>query len=134
MSKIIKVHSVIAGSVYDGPGMRYVLFVKGCPMRCKFCHNPDTWTQEGAQEIDTDEIVRRVVRYKGYFGKDGGFTITGGEPLMQLDALIELFQKLKKENINTCLDTSGVIFNPNNPELMKKFDELIKLIMKNIYG
>ena len=88
-----KIHSFFAGGTVDGPGIRYVIFVKGCPLRCKYCHNPDTWTQDNALLYDTDQIVEEALRYKGYFATGGGVTITGGEPLMQLDFIIELDRK-----------------------------------------
>ncbi len=123
-----KIHSFFAGGTVDGPGIRYVIFVKGCPLRCKYCHNPDTWTQDNALLYDTDQIVEEALRYKGYFATGGGVTITGGEPLMQLDFIIELFKKLHDKKIHTACDTSGVIFDKNNKELMAKFDELIKYV------
>ena len=123
-----KIHSFFAGGTVDGPGIRYVIFVKGCPLRCKYCHNPDTWTQDNALLYDTDQIVEEALRYKEYFATGGGVTITGGEPLMQLDFIIELFKKLHDKKIHTACDTSGVIFDKNNKELMAKFDELIKYV------
>ena len=121
-----KIHSFFAGGTVDGPGIRYVIFFKGCPMRCLYCHNPDTWDINGAEEYSVDEIVSKALKYKGYFGSKGGITCTGGEPLVQIDFLIELFKKFKENNINTALDTSGIIFDPNNKELLNKFNELIK--------
>lgn len=123
-----KIHSFFAGGTVDGPGIRYVIFVKGCPLRCKYCHNPDTWTQENALLYDTDQIVEEALRYKGYFATGGGVTVTGGEPLMQLDFIIELFKKLHEKKIHTACDTSGIIFDRSNKELMAKFDELIKYV------
>ena len=121
-----KIHSFFAGGTVDGPGIRFVIFFKGCPMRCLYCHNPDTWDIDGAEEYSVDEIVSKALKYKGYFGSKGGITCTGGEPLVQIDFLIELFKKFKENNINTALDTSGIIFDPNNKELLNKFNELIK--------
>ncbi len=121
-----KIHSFFAGGTVDGPGIRFVIFVKGCPLRCLYCHNPDTWTQDGAEIHSTDDIVSKAIRYKGYFENGGGVTVTGGEPLMQIDFLIELLQKLKAYKIHTAVDTSGIIFDNNNEALLKKFDELIK--------
>jgi len=92
-------------------------------MRCLYCHNPDTWTTDGAMEKTTDEIVNTALRYRGYFENGGGVTVTGGEPLAQIDFVIELFKKLKAYNIHTALDTSGIMFRPDNCE---KYDELIK--------
>ncbi len=121
-----KIHSFESLGTVDGPGMRFVIFTQGCPMRCKFCHNPDTWSLNTDNIKSTDECVAEILKYKSYI-KTGGVTVSGGEPLLQIDFLIELFQKLKALNIHTCLDTSGIVFNPNNETLMKKFDELIKV-------
>ena len=121
-----KIHSYFAGGTVDGPGIRYVIFVKGCPLRCKYCHNPDTWTQEGALEEDVITIASKALKYKNYFGTKGGVTVTGGEPLVQIDFLIELFKELKKENIHCAIDTSGIIFDRSNKVIMDKMDELMK--------
>lgn len=121
-----KIHSFFAGGTVDGPGIRYVIFVKGCPLRCMYCHNPDTWTFDNASEFSAEEIVKEALKYRGYFQTGGGVTITGGEPLMQIDFVIEVFKLLKKNKIHTALDTSGIIFDENNLELLNKFNELIK--------
>ncbi len=121
-----KIHSFFAGGTVDGPGIRFVIFLKGCPLRCMYCHNPDTWTQENALEYTVEDVVKDALKYRGYFANGGGVTVSGGEPLLQIDFLIELFKKLKAYNIHTACDTSGVIFDKNNPELMGKFDELLK--------
>lgn len=121
-----KIHSFFAGGTVDGPGIRFVIFVKGCPLRCLYCHNPDTWTFDNAKIYSTDEIINNALRYRGYFSNGGGITITGGEPLMQIDFVIELLKKFKENSIHTALDTSGIIFDKNNKELLKKFDKLIK--------
>lgn len=121
-----KIHSFFAGGTVDGPGIRYVIFFKGCPLRCKYCHNPDTWTMDGASEYTVNEIVTQALKYKGYFATGGGVTVTGGEPLLQIDFLIELFKELKKHNIHTACDTSGITFNKDNPDTLNKFNELIK--------
>ena len=118
------VHSIETFGTVDGPGIRFVLFLKGCPLRCKYCHNPDTWTMDGAQELEVTDIVNRVLKYKGYYGDKGGITVSGGEPLVQMDFVIELFKELKKHNINTAIDTSGYMFNPDNPESVKKHKKL----------
>ena len=121
-----KIHSFFAGGTVDGPGIRFVIFLKGCPLRCLYCHNPDTWTQDGAEIHSADSVVNQALKYRGYFENGGGVTVTGGEPLVQIDFVIELFKKLKEYNIHTALDTSGIIFDKDNQELLKKFDELIK--------
>ena len=120
------IHSFESFGTVDGPGIRYVIFLKGCPLRCKYCHNPDTWTQEGAKEQDVQSIVKEVLKYKGYYGEKGGVTVTGGEPLVQIDFVIELFKELKKQGINTACDTSGYMFNPDDEENVNKHKELIK--------
>ena len=121
-----KIHSFFAGGTVDGPGIRFVIFLKGCPLRCLYCHNPDTWTQDNSIIQSADEVISQALKYRGYFENGGGVTVTGGEPLLQIDFVIELFKKLKNENIHTALDTSGILFDKNNPELLKKYDELIK--------
>ena len=119
------VHSIETFGTVDGPGIRYVVFVQGCPMRCKYCHNPDTWTPNTGKQRSTEELLEDYDKYKPFLGNGGGLTVTGGEPFMQIDFLTELFEGAKKKGIHTCLDTSGIIFNENNPELMKKFDRLV---------
>ena len=123
-----KIHSFFAGGTVDGPGIRYVIFFKGCPLRGLYCHNPDTWTFDGAEIRSSDDIVKEALKYRGYFANGGGVTVTGGEPLMQIDFLIELLKKFKLENIHTAVDTSGIIFDKDNPNLLNKFDELIKYV------
>ncbi len=121
------VHSIETFGTVDGPGTRYVVFVQGCPMRCKYCHNPDTWTPNVGNQMDTDEIIKDYEGYKEFY-KNGGMTVTGGEPLLQIDFLTELFEKAKAHGIHTALDTSGIIYNENNAALMKKFDRLIQSV------
>ena len=121
-----KIHSFFAGGTVDGPGIRYVVFVKGCPLRCQYCHNPDTWTQENAQIFSAKEVFDKGIKYKGYFGTEGGVTVTGGEPLVQIDFVTELFKLFKEANVNTALDTSGILFDESNPVMMKKIEELLK--------
>lgn len=121
-----KIHSFFAGGTVDGPGIRFVIFLKGCPLRCQYCHNPDTWKMDGAMEYSVTDVVKEALKYRGYFATGGGVTVSGGEPLLQIDFLIELFKELKKNKIHIALDTSGITFNPLNEELMGKFDELIK--------
>ena len=115
------------GSV-DGPGIRFVVFVQGCPMRCKFCHNPETWDFKGgspeAFEISAQDLLKKALRYKNYWGKDGGITVSGGEPLAQIDFLIEFFEAAKAAGVNTCIDTSGVNFVRNEP-YFGKFNRLM---------
>ena len=125
------IHSKESFGTVDGPGIRYVLFMQGCPMRCLYCHNPDTWEVNAGTLITTDEILNEY-RKNSSFYTNGGITVTGGEPLLQIDFVTELFQKAKAEGIHTCIDTSGITFNPQNTE---KFDELVKytdLVMLDI--
>ena len=100
-----KVHSVESFGTVDGPGIRFVLFLQGCALKCKYCHNRDTWDINGGSYKSLDAVFEKIMRYKNYI-KNGGFTATGGEPLLQCDFLINLFQKLKKQKIHTCIDTS----------------------------
>ena len=104
-----RIHSFQSLGAVDGPGLRFVVFLQGCPMRCMYCHNPDTWLPEGGTEYTVDEVVSKILRYRTYFGKDGGVTVSGGEALMQAEFVTDLFRALKAEGINTCLDTSGVM-------------------------
>ena len=120
-----KIHSFESFGTVDGPGIRFVTFFKGCPLRCKYCHNPDTWSGAGGEEYTVSDIVNQVVKYKNYYGDKGGITASGGEPLMQIDFVTELFKSLKEQNINTAVDTSGFMFDSSNPESVRKHDELI---------
>lgn len=126
------IHSYESFGTVDGPGIRFVVFLQGCPLRCKYCHNPDTWsiTDSKIQESPR-EVFEKVKRYKKYFGKKGGLTITGGEPLLQLDFVLELFKLCKEENIHTALDTSGYIFN-NKVKKILEYTDLILLDIKSI--
>ena len=103
------IHSIETCGTVDGPGMRYVVFFKGCPMRCAYCHNPDTWDPTGGEDHTADDLLAQFDSMKEFY-KNGGITATGGEPLMQIDFLTELFEKAKAKGIHTCLDTSGVFF------------------------
>lgn len=120
------IHSIETCGTVDGPGMRFVVFFKGCPMRCLYCHNPDTWEPAGGEDHTADDLLERYDALKEFY-RNGGITATGGEPLMQIDFLLEFFEKAKQKGIHTCLDTSGIFFNPDNPELMKKYEKLTKV-------
>ena len=129
-----RVHSIESFGSVDGPGVRLVVFLQGCPMRCKFCHNPDTWDPSKGKEVTVEHILELYDKNRPFY-RNGGITVSGGEPLMQVDFLIELFKLAKKEDIHTCIDTSGITFNPNNPDAMAKLDELMQytdLIMLDI--
>lgn len=106
----------------DGPGIRYVVFMQGCPLRCACCHNPETHDINGGEEYNADQIIERAVKCREYFGDKGGITLSGGEPLVQTDFAIEIFKKAKEQGINTCLDTSGCILNDKVKELLKYTD------------
>ncbi len=103
------VHSVESFGTVDGPGLRMVIFLQGCPMRCAYCHNPDTWAEKRGTRMDSEELIAKFLRNRSYY-KNGGITVSGGEPLCQAEFVTELFRKAKKEGISTCLDTSGVMF------------------------
>ena len=109
----------------DGPGVRFVVFLQGCNLRCGCCHNPDTWEMQGGTEYTAEEIVKKAVRFKEYFGEKGGITLSGGEPLLQADFARELFELCHKEGINTCLDTSGSILSDKVKLLLEETDRVL---------
>lgn len=120
-----KIHSIQSLAASDGPGLRFAVFMQGCPLRCGCCHNPDTWDFDGGKEYTAEEIVKKAVRYKDYFGSKGGITVSGGEPLMQAEFVKELFELCHNENINTCLDTSGCVMNDDVKNLLKHTDRVL---------
>lgn len=126
-----RVHSVESFGTVDGPGIRLVVFLQGCPMRCLYCHNPDTWDFSGGSEMSAEEIIELYLKNKSFYS-GGGITVTGGEPLIQLDFLTELFSLAKQHNIHTCIDTSGITFNPENTEKLDKLLSLTSLVMLDI--
>lgn len=126
-----KVHSFESFGTVDGPGIRFVVFLQGCPLRCQYCHNPDTWGV-GGQEYSTQEVVTRALKYRNYFGADGGVTVTGGEPLLQIEFVTELFTLLKAQGIHTCVDTSGFTFNAQTEEKFRKLIEVTDLFLLDI--
>ena len=117
-----RINSIQTLGTVDGPGVRFVLFVQGCPLRCAYCHNPDTWDVRGGEEMSTEEIIKKVKRYREYFGEDGGITVSGGEPLLQADFVRELFERCREEGIHTALDTSGCIWNDKVEKLLSVTD------------
>lgn len=128
------VHSIESCGTVDGPGIRFVVFLQGCPMRCLYCHNPDTWNFEKKNPMTVDEILKRYDSCKEFF-KNGGLTVTGGEPLSQIDFVTELFKKAKEKGIHTCVDTSGTTFNKENTQKMDelmKYTDLVMLDIKHI--
>lgn len=119
-----KIHSIETFGTVDGPGIRYVVFMQGCPLRCAYCHNPDTWNIAGGKEISVDELVEDVSKYVRYID---GVTLSGGEPLIQIDFVIELFEKIKSMGLTTCIDTSGIVYDKDNLEFMEKLNKLINV-------
>lgn len=129
------VHSFESFGTVDGPGIRFVVFMQGCPMRCKYCHNPDTWSYSGGMRVSPQEVAERALKYKSYFSGGGGVTVSGGEPMLQIDFVTELFEILKNKGVHTALDTSGVIFNPEDTSKVDgllKFTDLVLLDIKHI--
>lgn len=120
-----RIHSVESFGSADGPGVRFLIFLKGCNLRCRYCHNPDTWNPESNDLRTADELLDQAERYRPYWGKDGGITVSGGEPLLQIDFLIDLFRKAKQRNISTCIDTAGQPFSRTEP-FFSKFEELME--------
>lgn len=114
-------HSIETLGTVDGPGIRFVIFMQGCPLKCKYCHNRDTWDMSAGKIIELKELHEKILNYKEYISNSGGVTITGGEPLLQSEFIIELFKRLKKDGIHTCIDTSGMV------ELTDTIKELIEL-------
>ncbi len=120
-----KVHSIQSLGTVDGPGVRFVVFMQGCPLRCKCCHNPDTWDFEGGAVYTPEEIVEKATHYREYFGDKGGITVSGGEPLCQAEFVTEVFKLSHRAGINTCLDTSGILLNAQVKELLKETDRVL---------
>ncbi len=128
-----KVHSFESLGTVDGPGIRYVIFLQGCHLKCKYCHNRDTWDIRGGSYKSLEEIYEQIKRYKPYFDSShGGVTVTGGEPLLQVKFLIELFKKLKKEGIHICIDTSGIVNLTQDVKEVLKLTDLVLLDIKHI--
>ena len=128
------IHSLESFGSVDGPGVRYVIFTSGCAMRCQFCHNPDIWNMQSGTPYTADELIAKAVKYRTYWGSKGGITVSGGEPLLQIDFLTELFQKAKEEGIHTTLDTSGQPFTKEEPYFQKfqKLMEVTDLVMLDL--
>ena len=118
------IHSTESFGTVDGPGVRFVVFTQGCPLRCLYCHNPDTWEINKGTKMTAEKILAQYDLTKAYY-KDGGLTVTGGEPLLQIDFLTDLFEKAKAKDIHTCLDTSGIVFDKDNEKILKKIDKLL---------
>ena len=120
------IHSVESFGTVDGPGVRFVVFCQGCPMRCRYCHNPDTWKMESGRRIAPEELIRQYERNRAFYSR-GGITVTGGEPLLQIDFLTELFRLAKEKGIHTCIDTSGVTYRGGDAAYREKLDALMAL-------
>lgn len=121
-----RIHSVETYGTVDGPGVRYVVFTQGCLMRCLYCHNPDTWACEGGTLMTVEELLAGYEKKRFYY-RDGGITVTGGEPMLQMEFLTTLFQEAKKRGIHTCLDTSGICFHEGDTAFMQWMDRLVKV-------
>lgn len=131
------IHSIQSLGTVDGPGVRFVAFLQGCNLRCSCCHNPDTWDKSGGKVFAAAELVGKAKRFKEYFGKEGGITLSGGEPLLQAEFAKEVFSLCHKEGINTCLDTSGSLLNDEVKALLKETDRVlldIKYTTQELYS
>lgn len=118
-----KIHSIETCGTVDGPGLRTVIFLQGCPLRCIYCHNPDTWSLQDGKKSTSDEIFDEIIKYKSYMKfSGGGMTLSGGEPLMQADFALDIVDKCKKESIHTAIDTSGCIYTETTKKLIKEAD------------
>lgn len=128
-----RIHSFETLGAVDGPGIRFILFMQGCSLRCKFCHNRDTWDCKGGTEYTVDKIFEKILKYKNYFiASNGGVTVSGGEPLLQADFIIELFKKLKQAGINTALDTSGMFDITDKIKTLITLTDLFLVDIKSI--
>ncbi len=132
-----RVHSLETFGLVDGPGVRFVAFLQGCAMRCQYCHNPETWCHSGGQLWTAQDLLNRAWRYRRYWGKDGGITVSGGEPLLQIDFLTELFALAKERGVHTVLDTAGQPFTVQEPfygkfRRLMDFTDLVMLDLKHL--
>ena len=119
---VCRISSFQSLGTVDGPGVRAVVFMQGCPLRCHCCHNPETWKTDGGEEITDNELFEKIIRCKSYFGKNGGVTFSGGEPLLQSDFLLNFLPKLKNEGIHITIDTSGCLLNEKVKQVIKLTD------------
>lgn len=127
-----RVHSIESFGTLDGPGVRFVVFLQGCPMRCQYCHNPDTWTREEGTLYSAAHLLEQYRRNQGFYAK-GGLTVTGGEPLMQAGFVAELFSRARQEQIHTCLDTSGAVYRPGHPnEALEQVLDATNLVLLDL--
>ncbi|AWI06530.1 pyruvate formate-lyase-activating protein [Clostridium drakei] len=125
-----KMHSFESMGLVDGPGIRTVVFMQGCSLRCAYCHNPDTWNFQGGTEITPEELVKKIVRFKPYFKNGGGVTFSGGDPLMQPDFLIEALKLCKEQGIHTTIDTAG--YGVGKYDEILKYTDLVLLDIKHV--
>jgi len=129
---LLCVHSIESFGTPDGPGVRMVVFLQGCKLTCLYCHNPDTISTSGGKDYNIDELVEMAVQMRPYFGKKGGVTVSGGEPLLQSKELIPFFKRLKEEGIHTNIDTNGRILNHFTKELIDEYADLVMLDIKHM--
>lgn len=129
-----RIHSYETMGAVDGPGLRFVLFLQGCGLRCRYCHNPDTWDCGGGKLVTAEAMAEKIAKYRRYFGRRGGMTVSGGEPLLQIDFLCELFDRLKSIGISTAIDTSGAEYDPADPRYadLLRLTDLVLLDIKQI--
>ena len=128
--KIGRIHSVESFGAVDGPGIRFIVFMQGCPLRCKFCHNPDTWNPKDGTEIDTETLANQIESYRNFI-KKGGVTVSGGEPLLQTEFVADLLKRCKEKGFHTAIDTSGGIPLEKALPALEQADMLL-LDMKDI--
>lgn len=121
-----RVHSIESFGTVDGPGVRLVVFLQGCPMRCQYCHNPDTWKMNGGTEMTVPQIMAQYEKNRSFYSR-GGLTVTGGDPLVQIEFVTALFTEAARRGIHTCLDTSGITFQPDKPDVIERFDKLMSV-------
>ena len=126
------IHSIETMGLVDGPGIRIIIFLQGCPLRCTFCHNPETWNKRSNKEMTSKEIVDEIRKYRPYIEKDGGVTFSGGEPLFQSEFLLEMLRMCKKAGIHTCIDTSGTGYDKKYLDEILKYTDLVILDIKAI--
>lgn len=119
------VHSIQSLGASDGPGVRFVVFLSGCPLRCGFCHNPDTWDMNSGTVYSSEEIVKKALKYRAYYGKNGGVTVSGGEPLLQSEFVYEIFSLCRENGLSTALDTSGCILDESVEKVLKVTDTVL---------
>ncbi len=127
-----RIHSIETMGTVDGPGLRFVLFMQGCNLQCKYCHNRDTWDSSKGEIRLVEDIIEQIKKYKNYIMPNGGVTVTGGEPLLQAKFLIELFERLKEEGIHTCIDTSGMVKINDDIKKLLELTDLVLLDIKHI--